>query len=78
MDRTKQEPKLIDFGFSNLIENSPFNECVDTFSHMAPEVYDESKGHDGLPTEVFSFSVILYDMLTCSLGLQSLFEEEED
>jgi serine/threonine protein kinase len=78
MDKTKQEPKLIDFGFSNLIENSPFNECVGTFGHMAPEVYDESKLHDGLPTEVFSLGVILYDMLTCSLGLQSLFEEEDN
>ena len=79
MDNNKQEPKLIDFGISNFVENSPFSQCRGTFGYMAPEVFDESKGHEGLPTEVYSLGVILYDIITCSFGLEpSVLVEEDD
>ena len=79
MDNNKQEPKLIDFGISNFVENSPFSQCRGTFGYMAPEVFDESKGHEGLPTEVYSLGVILYDVITCSFGLEpSVLVEEDD
>jgi len=78
VDKNKPEPKLIDFGISNFVENSPFSQCRGTFGYMAPEVFDESKVHDGLPAEVYSLGVILYDILTCSIGLEPPFEEEID
>ena len=79
IDKNKpSEPKLIDFGYSALLENSPFKECLVTFCFMAPEVYDESKEYDGLSAEVYSLGVILYDLITGSLGLEPIEEEEED
>lgn len=63
------DPKLIDFGLSALADSSPFNYCIGSYGFMAPEVYDESKEYEGLATEIYSLGVILYDMITGSVGL---------
>lgn len=45
---------------------------------MAPEVYDESKEYEGLPTEVYSLGVILYDLINGSLELETIEEDADD
>lgn len=64
LDKSKNnKPILIDFGLSLLVENSPYRNASGTLGYIAPEMFDPSTAHDGLPTEVYSLGVVLYDMM---------------
>jgi serine/threonine protein kinase len=67
------EPLLIDFGISKLIDKSPYFDNCGTPLHLSPEMVDLSNGYDGQPAEIYSLGVVLYDMIFGCIGWEPLF-----
>lgn len=69
--KDKETPRIIDFGFSRVnINNVSQSKICGTDLYMAPEVLENTRY--GLPADVFSFGLVLYE-----LYLKNLFSNKQ-
>jgi len=62
--KNKKKPKLIDFGISAFINDSPYDDMAKgTYGYMSPEMYSYAEKYEGLPAAVYSLGVVLYDII---------------
>ncbi|KAH0787451.1 TKL family protein kinase [Histomonas meleagridis] len=67
------EPKICDFGISRKITqgNTPMTGLIGTVNYMAPELCKTSKASYTLKVDVFSYGMMLWEMVTCEVPFRA-------
>ena len=70
----QSKPKLIDFGLSKLLVDSPYSEISGTPGYMAPEllINVSSEDYDGMAADVFALGVVIYDLIFGCIGWKNI------
>lgn len=59
--------KLIDFGFSKIIDDNLINDYAGTPCYSSPEFNMGDKGYDGVKNDIFSLGVVLFALIMAQL-----------
>ena len=72
---SKFNPMICDFGFST-ITKSNLKDFLGTDNYAAPEIYDLS--YDGEKVDIFALGVILFNLVTGTIGFKYAVKEEKN